>query len=167
MGTSKLLGCMMILFSSAGIGTFLGNKTGRRRNLLLLSAQMIGEIVSKLGFHLLPARELIEEIAGEERFSSLRYLQIFCQKKGQPFPKSWKQAVEEEKSELTPEDKELILRLGDVLGAFDLESQQAELTCLRRQIEQAAGFLEQQEEKEKKLYPVIGPLIGLAICILL
>lgn len=167
MGTTKLLGYMMILFSSAGIGAFLGNKTGQRRNLLLLSARMIGEILSKLSFHLLPAGELMGEIAAEACFSQLNYLRVFSQKKGQPFPQAWEEAVEEEKSELTQEDKELILRLGDILGAFDLESQQNELSCLRHQIEQSAGFLEEQEEKERKLYPVIGPLIGLAICILL
>ncbi len=162
-----ILGRAMVMVSCIGIGYYLGNKVKMRRTQLLLSAQMLGMLTSRLGFHLQAAGELVEEIAQEQSFCSLIYLQRFCEEKGQSFPLRWRSAIEKEKGELTQSDKDLLLQIGHILGAYDLDSQQEELEHLRNQLEYQAKLLEQQEERDKKLYPVMGPLAGLALCILL
>ena len=55
----------------------------------------------------------------------------------------------------------------NILGAYELQIQLEELSRLRAALERSAGQAAGEEERERKLYTSLGPLAGLALCILL
>ena len=98
-------------------------------------------------------------------FDSLGYLRKFCSLPKAPFPKRWKQAVEQ--SVQDGEDREMLLLVGQVLGAYDLNTQLKELCQLREKMAAKAQELLEEDIRERRLYTALGPLMGLAVCILI
>ena len=64
-------------------------------------------------------------------------------------------------------DREVLSRMESILGAYELQIQLEELSRLRAALERSAGQAAGEEERERKLYTSLGPLAGLALCILL
>lgn len=69
--------------------------------------------------------------------------------------------------ELQRADREVLSRMESILGAYELQIQLEELSRLRAALERSAGQAAGEEERERKLYTSLGPLTGLALCILL
>lgn len=164
--TLSVLGRAMLLAGCTAAGFYLAGRSGRRRKELLLAASFLGEVCSRLAFCLQPAGELIEELGKEAAFHSLPCLQLFLQR-GEPFPKGWRAAVMDCGGELQRADREVLSRMESILGAYELQIQLEELSRLRAALERSAGQAAGEEERERKLYTSLGPLAGLALCILL
>ena len=160
--TLSVLGRAMLLAGCTAAGFYLAGRSGRRRKELLLAAAFLGEVCSRLAFCLQPAGELIKEAA----FRSLPCLQLFLQR-GETFPKGWRAAVMDCGGELQRADREVLSRMETILGAYELQIQLEELSRLRATLERSAGQAAGEEERERKLYTSLGPLTGLALCILL
>lgn len=164
--TLSLLGRAMLLAGCTAAGFYLAGRAGRRRKELLLAASFLGEVCSRLAFCLQPAGELIAELGKEEAFRSLPCLQLFL-RRGETFPKGWRAAVMDCGGELQRADREVLSRVETILGAYELQIQLEELSRLRGALESSAGQAAGEEERERKLYASLGPLAGLALCILL
>ena len=164
--TLSVLGRAMLLAGCTAAGFYLAGRSGRRRKELLLAASFLGEVCSRLAFCLQPAGELIEELGKEAAFHSLPCLQLFLQR-GEIFPKGWRAAVMDCGGELQRADREVLSRMESILGAYELQIQLEELSRLRAALERSAGQAAGEEERERELYTSLGPLAGLALCILL
>lgn len=163
--TLSVLGRAMLLAGCTAAGFYLAGRSGRRRKELLLAAPFWERSVPGC---LLPAAggELIEELGREAAFRSLPCLQLFLQR-GEIFPKGWRAAVMDCGGELQRADREVLSRMESILGAYELQIQLEELSRLRAALERSAGQAAGEEERERKLYTSLGPLAGLALCILL
>ena len=64
-------------------------------------------------------------------------------------------------------DREMLLLVGQVLGAYDLNTQLKELCQLREKMTAKAQELLEEDIRERRLYTALGPLMGLAVCILI
>ena len=58
----------------------------------------------------------------------------------------------------------MLLLVGQVLGAYDLNTQLKEL---REKMTAKAQELLEEDIRERRLYTALGPLMGLAVCILI
>lgn len=61
----------------------------------------------------------------------------------------------------------MLLLVGQVLGAYDLNTQLKELCQLREKMAAKAQELLEEDIRERRLYTALGPLMGLAVCILI
>ena len=112
----------------------------------------MGELQSRLQYSLLPAAELLEQLSQEPRFCALPYLRRFAAGKTD-FPQRWQQAVQD--------------CGGEILGAYDLSQQSRQLSWVQQQLEQGAQRILQESAHEKRMYAALGPLLGMALCILI
>ena len=80
---------------------------------------------------------------------------------------AWEQTVQNARTNLKKEDKQVLLEFGKQLGKTDIEGQESQialtLTFLENRIEEAKKEL----EKNAKLYQTLGVVSGLALVIIL
>lgn len=164
-GLMGLWGRVLLFLCLSSIGITMGTRVHKRRELLLLSSQLLGTLSAELTFCQKSADALILELAAKSPFDSLGYLRKFCSLPKAPFPKRWKQAVEQ--SVQGGEDREMLLLVGQVLGAYDMNTQLKELCQLREKMTAKAQELLEEDIRERRLYTALGPLMGLAVCILI
>lgn len=164
---SGMFGRMIVFLCCTGVGWELACRTGRRRQELAASAQLVQQLIGALSYSMKPAGELIEGLCGEQAFARLRYLRIFAQPSDLPFPERWRRSVEGGAVNLSDEERLALLRIGEVLGAYDLQAQQQMLGAIASTLQQKADELSEQAARDRRLYTSLGPLAGLAVCILL
>ena len=145
-----LWGRVLLFLCLSSIGITMGTRVHKRRELLLLSSQLLGTLSAELTFCQKSADALILELAAKSPFDSLGYLRKFCSLPKAPFPKRWKQAVEQ--SVQDGEDREMLLLVGQVLGAYDLNTQLKELCQLREKMAAKAQELLEEDIRERRLY---------------
>ncbi len=101
-------------------------------------------------------------------FDSLEFLDA-CEtrmKAGRPFGESWRSSVEENATALGEATARVVMGLGGVLGASDLESQ---LSAIEYGISVLESRLEESRERagaRMKLYGTLGMLAGLGAAVL-
>ncbi len=162
-----MLGKVMLFLCCSGIGFAAAEKTHCRQQQLRLSADFIRTLISRLEFSMKPAGKLVEELAQQSAFRKLGYLWAFQNDQKYPFAQNWKKTVAQNQGEFTDSDKTLLLCVGDILGAYDLDAQKKELEHLAKELEQSASELTQEAERNRNLYTALGPLCGIALGILL
>lgn len=161
-----LLGRGILLVGCSAAGFYLAGRSKRRRKELLLARSFLGELSARLRFQMQPAGELIALFCRQLPFAQLPCLRQFALDGGK-FPQGWQQAVKSCGGDLLPGDREILCRLSGILGAYELQAQLEEIAQLRAQLEEAASQAAQLAERENKLYTSLGPLVGLALCIVL
>lgn len=132
------------------------------------SIAVLRAIADSLRYTAPPMRRLIADIAAQERFSQVGYIQD-CRanlQQGMPFPVSWRHAVDGD-ALLGVEHADILLPLGDVLGHTEVSGQLAALehasAMLETRLEQARGY----EGSHARLYRSLGFFGGLAIAVIL
>ena len=152
MGSLSMVGRVLLLVGCTAAGNYLAARPMRRYRELMDAAQLVGELQSRLQYSLLPAAELLEQLSQEPRFCALPYLRRFAAGKTD-FPQRWQQAVQD--------------CGGEILGAYDLSQQSRQLSWVQQQLEQGAQRILQESAHEKRMYAALGPLLGMALCILI
>ena len=154
MGSLSMVGRVLVGCTAAG--NYLAARPMRRYRELMDAAQLVGELQSRLQYSLLPAAELLEQLSQEPRFCALPYLRRFAAGKAD-FPQRWQQAVQDCGGEFDADSRALLARIGEILGAYDLSQQSR----------QGAQRILQESAHEKRMYAALGPLLGMALCILI
>ena len=157
---------MLLLVGCTAAGNYLAARPMRRYRELMDAAQLVGELQSRLQYSLLPAAELLEQLSQEPRFCALPYLRRFAAGKTD-FPQRWQQAVQDCGGEFDADSRALLARIGEILGAYDLSQQSRQLSWVQQQLEQGAQRILQESAHEKRMYAALGPLLGMALCILI
>ena len=80
---------------------------------------------------------------------------------------AWKKSVEESNGNINKEDKEIIKKLGNLLGQVDVEGQLKEIKLEEEFIKGQIGRAEEERKKNEKLYRTLGVTIGMTIVIIL
>lgn len=70
-------------------------------------------------------------------------------------------------AEFDADSRALLARIGEILGAYDLSQQSRQLSWVQQQLEQGAQRILQESAHEKRMYAALGPLLGMALCILI
>ena len=166
MGSLSMVGRVLLLVGCTAAGNYLAARPMRRYRELMDAAQLVGELQSRLQYSLLPAAELLEQLSQEPRFCALPYLRQFAAGKAD-FPQRWQQAVQDCGGEFDADSRALLARIGEILGAYELSQQSRQLSWVQQQLEQGAQRILQESVHEKRMYAALGPLLGMALCILI
>ena len=159
MGSLSMVGRVLLLVGCTAAGNYLAARPMRRYRELMDAAQLVGELQSRLQYSLLPAAELLEQLSQEPRFCALPYLRQFAA--------GWQQAVQDCGGEFDADSRALLARIGEIVGAYDLSQQSRQLSWVQQQLEQGAQRILQESAHEKRMYAALGPLLGMALCILI
>lgn len=80
---------------------------------------------------------------------------------------AWEEVVEKTDTSLTVEDKEIIKKLGRLLGKTDIEGQISEIKLVQDFLNTQIDVAERERQKNEKLYKTLGGVVGLAVVIIL
>ena len=123
---------------------------------------------SKIKFTYEPLNEMFNEVS---KMVSKNISQIFVQAsryiKEMDAEYAWNKAIEMSNTNLNKEDIESIKNFGKMLGKTDKEGQISRLELTQTFIEMQIEKAKVEEEKNAKMYRILGTIIGLAFVIIL
>lgn len=81
----------------------------------------------------------------------------------------WKHFLEQciSEGEMRVNDRKELEQLGSTLGYLDADMQLQTLGLYERQLEQSIHFYERESENRTRLYPILGTIGGILICIIM
>jgi len=162
----------ILLILIFGLSTAIGlaiSKTYENRVIELKEFKNILNIMkTKIKFTYEPLAEIFKQISNNNETGVEK---IFGQMANQiiyfPTREVWENCIQEADISINQEDKEILKKLGKLLGQTDVEGQISEIeVCenfLNMQIEKA----EEDKKKNQKLYKTLGITIGLIFVIIL
>lgn len=164
----KYLLLILVILVSSYIGILWGQQYVMRVKELKEMKMAFSIFLSKIQFTYESIPQVFGEIAksikgnvGEVFFHASQNM------KEQEAGKAWEKALEDSKTNLLPEDLEVLKGLSPLLGKVDLEGQTREITLvdtfLNTQLEKA----EEISKKNNKLYKNLGVTVGIAIAIIM
>ena len=128
---------------------------------------MLSEMSSRLAGLMPTMLGLMTQLAAQERFAPLGIAQK-CRDKlleGNPFSSSWGDAVESSRTLLGGEAADILLPLGEVLGAADLESQLGAISHAQKSLNLKLESAREDQKKKSGMLGAMGVLCGIAIAI--
>ena len=169
----KLLGCVMVLCASTGMGILAGEKKKARRKqlkeLLLHLKVMYGEI--EYGRTALP--EVLEIVASRNQGDITDFFKMVAKElskmQGEGFHTVWKRCMEAELSATSLEKKDRLWLegLGENLGFLDQKMQLATITHYMMSLETAIEEAENEVKDKVKIYKLLGVLGGIFVVIVM
>lgn len=162
----------VLLIAIFGLSTAIGmaiSKTYSNRVIELKEFKNILNMMkTKIKFTYEPLAEIFKQIANN---NDTNVEKIFGQMANQityfPTREVWENCIQEADISINQEDKDILKKLGKLLGQTDAEGQISEIEVtenfLNMQIEKA----EEEKKKNQKLYKTLGITIGLIFVIIL
>lgn len=161
--------CFLIIPLSFIIGRYIKAKYSERTKLLTKIKLMIKEIKSSLSFEGLPTAEIIERLKLENTLSELSFLEdvsLLLTEKA-PFPIAWEKGLAKRKPHaLKPQDIEILSALGEILGAFNEETQLMRLSLLEAKTDELLDSSKEEEKTKGALEFKLSVFAGITLCIL-
>lgn len=162
----------ILLISIFSLSTAIGmlvSKMYENRVLELKEFKNVLNIIkTKIKFTYEPLAEIFKQISKdnstkvEKIFNNIANKMEFIQVKT-----AWENSIQEADISINQEDKDILKKLGKLLGQTDVEGQVSEIevteTFLDMQIEKA----EEERKKNQKLYKTLGIIAGLVFVIIL
>ena len=167
----QVIKCFMLLLvfiASSFIGRCIAKKYSYRLEELEEIKNILNVFKSKIRFTYEPIPEIFREMASNAKEN---IGQIFeeARKNMQNFSagEAWENAVQTSETNLTDEDKYVLLMLSKMLGQTDVEGQISQIEITENFLEKQIKEAQQEKDKNEKLYRKLGTTIGLAIVIIL
>ncbi len=169
----KLLGSLMVLLASTGIGFWAGERKKERKKqlkeLMLHMKVLYGEI--EYGRTALP--EVLEIVASRNQGDMTGFFEKVASEleemQGESFRSIWNRCLESEltATSLQKKDKILLEGLGENLGFLDQKMQLTTITHYMMNLEAAIEEAEIEVKEKVKLYQLLGLLGGVFIMIVM
>ena len=164
----KYIILFFIFFSSLGIGFVISNKYKLRVIELREIKNLLNMLKTKMKFTYEPIPEILEDISSSFQGNILELINIIKLKINiMPAGLAWQEGVDGTYLNLNKEDKQILKKLGNLLGKTDLDGQLAEIevteSFLNKQIEKA----EIEKQKNEKMYKTLGVIFGIGFVIIL
>lgn len=157
MGIIKSL-FLIIIF---GLAVYIGNAKARKyvdRVKELVSIKTILNIFeNKIKFTQSPLREIFRSVA--ESCSERNVQKIFqklATEKEYNLHEKWEKIIEHEESNLNSEDKKILIDMGKILGATDIEGQVSNIKIASDFIDKQIEKAEKEKEKNEKMFRTLG-----------
>ncbi|NCE64301.1 stage III sporulation protein AB [Pseudoflavonifractor sp. 524-17] len=167
----KLLGAALIIGGTAAMGFSAARGLAQRVSGLgaVIAALELAE--RELSFRLTPIPELLDELsrrapapAGAFFAGCLARLDRLGERS---LGELWDEAIEEQPMGLAAEDREILSRLGRVLGRYDGGGQQEAVALARVRLEHNLAAAEADRDSRGRLYGALGLTAGSFFAILL
>lgn len=171
--TLKIIGCILVVASSAAMGFFFSNEMKCRVDDLKELRKLIVLLRGDIRYANTPLPEAVSAIARRHHGSLERFFHKVSKKlqelSGLTFPAIWKEAVEIELADtsLSKKDKLHLIQFGDNLGYLDKEMQMNTLDLYISQLEDEIADLSKTMKEKSYLYNSIGIMAGIFISIIM
>lgn len=157
-----------------GLVVYMGNSKAneyinRLKELISIKAAL-NIFESKIKFTQAPLEEIftnISENCSEKSIKNIFQKLIVEVKQNSNIHKSWENVINTCESNLTSEDKKILIDMGKILGATDLEGQVSNIKITSSFIDIQIKKAEKEKEKNVKLCRTLGIVLGLTIIIIL
>ncbi len=158
----------LVLVACTLIGRFLSKKYVYRLNELEEMKNALNIFKTKIKFTYEPIPEIFQEMS--ENINK-NISNIFIKAKNKMQNKSasiaWEEALDENNTNLTKEDRYVLKSLSKLLGQTDVEGQTSQIDITQKFLETQIKQAEEEKKKNEKLYSKLGTTIGLVIVIIL
>lgn len=157
-----------IFVLSTSIGMLISKFYGNRVIELKEFKNILNIMKTKMKFTYEPLAEIFKLIAKDNQtnvekiFGQMANKIEYCQVR-----EVWENCIQEADISIKQEDKDILKKLGKMLGQTDIDGQISEIEVteefLNMQIEKA----EEEKKKNQKMYKTLGVVAGLIFCIIL
>lgn len=173
MNYMKIIGCILVIGSSAGIGFFFSNEMKCRIEDLKEIRKLITLLRGDIRYASTPLPEAISSIARRQKgsFNSF-FTHVSTRLKelsGHTFSEVWREAVhkELENTSLSKKDKLHIIQFGDNLGYLDKDMQMNTIDLFISQLEDEIKELSKTVKEKAYLCNTLGIMAGIFIIIIM
>jgi stage III sporulation protein AB len=169
----KILGCILIITSSAGMGFFFSGELKNRIADLRELKKLIFLLRGDIRYANTPLPEAVQAMSVRHEGKYKQFLSVIAQKLnelgGVSFCSIWKSAVEKElqKTSLNKKDLSGLGQLGENLGYLDKDMQINTLDLYISQIEEEITDLSRNVKEKSYLYNSLGILGGIFITLVM
>lgn len=160
---------LMIIFSlSTAIGLVIAKMYENRIKELREFQNILNIMKTKIKFTYEPLADIFRQIAQDNNTSIEK---LFRQMSHQiTFKKTnevWTKCIQEADLSLKQEDKDIIKKLGKLLGQTDVEGQISEIEVTQSFLDTQIIKAEEAKKKNQKMYKTLGVVMGLVFVIIL
>jgi stage III sporulation protein AB len=173
MNIMKIIGCILVITSSTGIGFYFSSEIRSRIEDLKELKKLIGLLRGDIRYASTPLPEAINSIHrrhGGRFHSFFEYISTKLNElSGHTFSEVWKTAVEKELADtsLNKKDKYHLIQFGDNLGYLDKEMQINTIDLYISQLEEEIKDLSKTVKEKAYLYKTLGIMAGAFIIIIM
>jgi stage III sporulation protein AB len=170
---TKIIGCILVILSSAGMGFFFSNEVKCRIEDLKELRKLIVLLRGDIRYGNTPLPEAVSSIARRHRGCYSPFLTKVSVRlnelSGLTFQDIWKEAVENELNDtsLSKKDKLQLQQFGENLGYLDKDMQMNTLELFLSQMEEEIKELSKTVKEKSYLYNSLGIMAGIFIAIVM
>lgn len=160
---------LLIIFSlSTIIGITISKMYENRVKELREFKSILNIIKTKIKFTYEPLAEIFKQIAKD---NSTNIEKIFGKMVNQiqyrQVREAWENCIQEADISIKQEDKDILKKLGQLLGQTDVEGQVSEIEVTQNFLDMQITKAEEEKNKNQKMYKTLGIVIGLVFVIIL
>lgn len=173
MPITKIIGCILVILSSAGMGLFFSNEMKCRIEDLKELRKLIVLLRGDIRYSSTPLPEAISVIARRHKGCFEAFFSKVSSRlnelSGVTFSDVWKEAAENEltNTSLNKKDKSQLIHFGDNLGYLDKDMQMNTLDLYLAQLEDEIQELTKTVKEKAYLYNSLGIMGGIFIAIVM
>ena len=159
---------ILIFALSSAIGITISKIYENRVKELKEFKNILNIMKTKIKFTYEPLQEVFREIAKE---NSTKIEKIFGKMANQinyaQVSEVWTNCIQEADICINQEDKDVLKKLGKLLGQTDVEGQVSEIDVTQSFLDVQIEKAEEEKKKNQKMYKTLGVVIGLVFVIIL
>ncbi len=170
---TKIIGCVLVILSSAAMGFFFSNEVKSRLEDLKELRKLIILLKGDIRYSNSPLPEAVSAIARRHKGCYSPFFTKVSTRlnelSGLTFQDIWKEAVEKELNDtaLTKKDKLQLQQFGENLGYLDKDMQMNTLELFLSQLEEEIRELSKTVKEKAYLYNSLGIMAGIFIAIVM
>ena len=153
---------------STGIGILISKSYENRVIELKEFKNILNIMKTKIKFTYEPLAEIFKQISKDNQTNVEK---IFDQMANQityyPTKDVWKNCIQDADISIKQEDKDILKRLGKLLGQTDVEGQISEIEVTQSFLDTQIEKAEEEKKKNQKMYKTLGIVTGLVFVIIL
>ena len=160
---------LIVIFGlSTAIGLAIAKTYENRVFELKEFKAILNSLKTKIKFTYEPLAEIFKQIANknetnvEKIFGQMSNQIIYCQTRD-----VWENCIQEADISINQEDKDILKKLGKLLGQTDVEGQVSEIEVTENFLNMQIDKAEEEKKKNQKIYKTLGVTIGLIFVIIL
>ena len=166
--TLKYILLLIIFGLSTSIGMAIAKAYGNRVDELKEFKNILNIMKTKIKFTYEPLGEIFRQIAKdndteiEKIFGQMANQITYYQAKD-----VWENCIQDADISIKQEDKDVLKKLGKLLGQTDIEGQISEIEVIENFLDMQIENAEEERKKNQKMYKTLGIVAGLVFVIIL
>lgn len=168
----KLLGIILAVIGTSGLGFLKASEIKRRRVLLMDFKELILHISTEISYFKEPLPEIFQRLSANDNKETtilLRQNLLSYTEDNRNMAEIWKSSVDRvyQGTPLCSEDLSVMKKCGDFLGQSDYKGQQEHFSLLNVQLDRQIQEAEHAISTKGRMYGKMGVAVGLIIAVVL